>query len=214
MAENLTKGRIKVIIFYINTDVRITFMTLKSEKYIAVIDTETNFDDEVISIGIVVADSISYIPEDKLYLIITPACNKPAMFGDVLEHSRAYVDAVLTRKKALERIDDFLQHYGINALFAYNANFDKSHLPELKYYWYDIMRLAAYRQYNCKIPANRECCKTGRMKCGYSAENIYRMLSGDRRYAEVHNALTDAEDELEIMKLMGHRIETYDIANI
>jgi hypothetical protein len=35
--------------------------------------------------------------------------------------------------------------------------FDKRHLPELGgYAWYDIMKLAAYRQYNPKIPASME----------------------------------------------------------
>ena len=36
--------------------------------------------------------------------------------------------------------------------FAYNACFDRNHLPELRDFdWYNIMHLAAYHQYNAKI---------------------------------------------------------------
>lgn len=190
-------------------------MDLQNQKYIAVIDTETNLFDEVISIGIVVADSASFLPVDKLYLILDPEYKKPAMYSFVLEHERANIDAVLSRRNAIKKTSEFLNKYCVESLFAYNAGFDKGHLPELhNFNWYDIMRLAAYKQYNKKIPCSCECYRTGRMKCGYRAEDIYRMLSGNRRYCEVHNAVTDAEDELEIMRLLGHGIETYKIAEI
>ncbi len=190
-------------------------MNSNNKNNIAVIDTETNFFDEVISIGIVIADSATYLPIDKLYLILDPEYKKPAMFSFVLTHERAVVDAVLSRKAAIAKIIDFLNNYEVSSLFAYNAGFDKGHLPELQQFnWFDILRIAAYRQFNPKIPCHCECYKTGRMKCGYSAENIYQMLSGNRQYCEVHNALTDAEDELEIMRLLGHDFETYKIAKI
>ena len=191
------------------------FMSLENCSYFAVIDTETNFDDEVISIGIVIADSCSFMPEDRLYLIIEPECRKPAVFSSVLQHRRAPVDAVVTRETALEMVRDFLSSYDVDNLFAYNARFDKSHLPELAFYnWYDIMRLAAYKQYNRSIPDTCELCKTGKMKYGYGAEEIYKMLSSDRYYSEIHNALTDAEDELDIMRLLGCGLETFEISEI
>ena len=78
-------------------------------------------------------------------------------------------------------------------LFAYNASFDKNHLPEYsKYQWYDIMRLASYRQYNKAIPDSADCYKTGKMKRGYGVESILQMLSGNKGYSETHNALLDA----------------------
>lgn len=188
-------------------------MNLYNRKYIGVIDTETNYFDEVISIGVVVADSVSFLPVDKLYLIIDPEYRKPAMFSFVLEHDRACIDGVLSRKNAIGKIIEFLNRYEVDSLFAYNANFDKSHLPEMRSFkWYDIMRIAAYRQYNKKIPVYCECYKTGKMKCGYRAEDIYQMLSGDRCYCEIHNAVTDAEDELEIMRLLEQKIDVYEIA--
>ncbi len=100
-------------------------------------------------------------------------------------------------------------------LFAYNASFDRNHLPEYRdYEWYDIMRLAAYRQYNKAIPDCADCYKTGRMKHGYGVENILRMLSNNSRYKETHNAVFDAEDELQIMQLLGRALSEYEIAAV
>lgn len=100
-------------------------------------------------------------------------------------------------------------------LFAYNASFDKRHLPEYsEYEWYDIMRLAAYRQYNHAIPNSADCYQTGKLKRGYGVEEILKLLTKNRRYSETHNAVLDAEDELKIMQLLGHRIEEYKIARI
>lgn len=76
------------------------------------------------------------------------------------------------------------------------------------YIWHDIMRIAAYRQYNPMIPTSAECCKTGRLKRGYGVENIMRMI-GNKDYIETHNALLDARDELEIMRLLGHPSDIY-----
>lgn len=94
-------------------------------------------------------------------------------------------------------------------------SFDKNLLNELESYrWFDIMKIAAYRQYNDKIPASIECCKTGRMKQNYGVEPMMQLLSGNRRYTEVHNALYDAADELEIMWLLGKTLEEYTVAKI
>jgi len=104
----------------------------------------------------------------------------------------------------------WLKSHGVRRLYAYNAAFDRNHLPELRdFYWYDIMRLAAYRQFNPCIPGDAECFSTGRMKRGYGVEPMLRLLSGRWSYYETHNALHDAMDELEIMRLLGYRIEDY-----
>ena len=76
------------------------------------------------------------------------------------------------------------------------------------------MRLAAYRQYNTKIPAEVECYGTGRMKRGYGVESILRMIGEDKQYKETHNAYFDALDELKIVQLLGYNMETYDNAII
>lgn len=184
------------------------------EEIFAVVDTETNWNDEVMSIGVVVADSVSKAAMDSRYYIIDPEYRVGGMFASELRLDNEGV-AVTDRERALLEIRIWLDTYRVRKLFAYNASFDRNHLPEYAdYEWYDIMRLAAYRQYNKGIPDDVDCCKTGRLKYGYGVESILRMLSGDKRYEETHNAVLDAEDELQIMQLLGYGLGAYDIALI
>ena len=116
---------------------------------------------------------------------------------------------------AMKKFKEAFEKYGVKDLFAYNASFDKNLLSELaSYRWFDIMKIAAYRQYNDKIPASIECCKTGKMKRNYGVEPMMQLLSGNHRYTEVHNALYDATDELEIMRMLGKTLEEYIVAEI
>ena len=83
-------------------------------------------------------------------------------------------------------------------------------MPELSCLeWYDIMRLAAYIQYNPMIPHGAPLFRTGRLKQGYGVEPMLRILRQDWTYFETHNALLDAVDELEIMRRLGHTPEKY-----
>lgn len=183
----------------------------KMEK-LAVIDTETNWNDEVMSIGIVIADAKTKEKIASQYYIIDPEYRVGGMFSSELRAGKKEA-RVTDRKQALGEIKRWMDSYQVKKLFAYNASFDKKHLPEYSgYQWYDIMRLAAYRQYNKAIPTSAECFKTGRLKRGYGVEDILKMLSRNNRYHEKHNAVLDAEDELEIMRLLGHDISVYDIA--
>ena len=180
----------------------------------AVIDTETNWNDEVMSIGIVIADGGTKEKIAAKYYIIDPEYRVGGMFSSELRTTEK--EAHITgRKQALGELKRWMDSYRVQKLFAYNASFDKKHLPEYsEYQWYDIMRLAAYRQYNKAIPDSAECCKTGRLKRGYGVEDILQMLSRNNRYRETHNAVTDAEDELKIMRMLGYELSVYDIALI
>lgn len=192
----------------------VTIKIKGAAEKIAVIDTETNWNDAVMSIGIVIADSGTREKIDSLYYIIDPEYRVGGMYSDELRPDEKGV-RITDRKQALEEIRCWLDTYHVRKLFAYNASFDKRHLPEYAaYQWYDIMRLAAYRQYNKAIPLSADCCKTGRMKCGYGVENILKLLGRDEKYSETHNAVLDAEDELRIMRLLGYEIGVYDIALI
>ncbi len=180
----------------------------------AVIDTETNWEDEVMSIGIVVADVETKKEIDSVYYIIDSEYRVGGMYSNKLQFAQKKA-CVTNRRQALKEVKEWLNTYGVRKLFAYNACFDKKHLPEyLEYEWYDIMHLAAYRQYNRAIPDSADCCKTGRLKCGYGVENVLRMLSKNKCYSETHNALLDALDELKIMRLLGCEIREYDTALI
>lgn len=182
-------------------------------KRFAVIDTETTWGDEVMSVGAAVADFEGDKPfelVDKKYYVLTPFKDLGGMYTYALYAGGIKPDFEGTKEQAMKLLGEFFADCKVSAVFAYNAVFDYRHLPELKEFeWYDIMKLAAYRQYNKKIPKEAECFGTGRLKRGYGVESIYRMLSGERGYCELHNALTDAVDELEVMRMLGLGFEAY-----
>ncbi len=181
----------------------------------AVIDTETTWGDDVMSIGIVTADTKDLRLLDRRYYILTPFKNYGGMYTYALYAENIRPDLEAGREVIMPELINFLRRNKITSIFAYNALFDYGHLPELNFLdWFDIMKIAAYRQYNTKIPEDADCYKTGRLKRGYGVESIYRMLSGDKSYQELHNALTDAKDELKIMKLLRLEFETYKSAQI
>jgi len=178
--------------------------------YFAVIDTETNWADQVMSVGTVIAEAGSFRPVAAKYHILPACCEIGGMYSDALFLKTPVKPICCTRKEAMGELLNWFARYGITDIYAYNARFDKTHLPELgALQWHDIMRLAAYRQHNPMIPATADLCSTGRLKRGYGVEPMLRLLSGNRHYRETHNALFDALDELEIMRLLGHDLQDY-----
>ena len=183
--------------------------------HFAVIDTETNWYDEVMSIGVVIAEADTFEIIDSRYYIIDPEYMRGGIYSAELMLTPKKMNVVKSRAKVIKDIDPWLKKHSVDGLYAYNATFDKRHLCELSNYnWFDIMQVAAYRQYNDKIPSNAECCKTGRLKCDYGVEPMMRLLSGNKKYFETHNALLDARDELEIMRLIGRHASRYGCAKI
>lgn len=176
----------------------------------AVIDTETNWHDQVMSIGTVIVEADSFRPIEALYHVLIPEYLVGGMFSGSLFADTPYDPILCSRERAIPELRALLQRHGIEAIFAYNACFDRNHLPELRdFCWYDIMRMAAYKQFNHCIPLDAECCASGRLKRGYGVEPMLQLLSGQKSYRESHNALTDALDELKIMELLGHKSEEY-----
>lgn len=189
--------------------------TKPSSSVIAVIDTETNWHDEVMSIGIALADAKTFKCLELRYYILEPEIFVGGMFDSVLYIAKDATQLKGDRKKVMKDIAKYLKEKGAASIFAYNARFDYGHMPELSDFdWFDIMRLAAYKQYNKSISATAECCKTGRLKRGYGVEEILRMLGHGTNYCETHNAVRDAEDELKIMELMGQPLEAYECARL
>lgn len=178
--------------------------------YFAVIDTETNWNDQVMSIGTIIADSDTFTMVSARYHILTPEYRVGGMFSSTLFDESRLRPIVCSRKKAIGDLLALFEKYDVDAIFSYNAKFDRTHLPELRAMdWYDIMRLAAYRQYNSALPPYAEYCSTGRLKRGFGVEPMLRLLSGDTYYHETHNAIYDAIDELQIMRLLGHPLTAY-----
>ena len=178
--------------------------------YFAVIDTETNWADQVMSIGTVIANTDTLEAMDAKYHVLPLECQVGGMYESTLFIPTPVKPILCTREDALQALRKWFQAFGVRSVFAYNACFDRNHLPELRDFdWYDIMRLAAYRQHNPKIPAHAECCTTGRLKRGYGVEAMLQLLSDHCAYRESHNAFFDALDELEIMRLLGHPLTAY-----
>ena len=176
----------------------------------AVIDTETNWADQVMSIGTVIADAETFEHIEAKYHILPIECQIGGMYYDTLFLETPVQPILCTRAEAMADLRGWFRQHNVRSIFAYNACFDRNHLPELRDFgWYDIMRLAAYRQHNPKIPATADLCSTGRLKRGYGVEAMLRLLAGDRTYEESHNAFFDALDELEIMRLLGHPLDDY-----
>lgn len=181
---------------------------------IAVIDTETNWHDEVMSVGVVLGDAKTYKCIDRRYYVFEPECMVGGMFSNVM-YIKGTEPITGSRDEALADLGQYLMDNGVEKIMAYNARFDLTHLPELAgFEWYDIMRIAAYKQFNRSIPDSLPCCKTGRLKSNYGVEAIMRMLAGDVTYREVHNALMDAVDELKIVELLGQELDIYDCARV
>lgn len=179
------------------------------EKFV-VIDTETTWTDDVMSIGVVLADSVTMLPLESRYYILDPEYREGGMYSDALMRRDIGKPIICSRAEALNNIINWCKNNCVSKIFAYNAIFDRSHLPELSgMNWFDIMKLAAYIQYNHKIPYTASLCSTGRLKSGYGVQAIMRLLTGDDNYFETHNALKDSLDELKIMLLLGHHIEKY-----
>lgn len=176
----------------------------------AVIDTETNWADQVMSIGTVIADADTFMVCEAKYHILPIECQIGGMYENTLFIETPVQPLLCTRAEAIHDLCTWFLQHDVRSIFAYNACFDRNHLPELRDLdWHDIMRLAAYRQSNSHIPANADCYSTGRLKRGYGVEAMLRLLSENHTYHESHNAFHDAIDELEIMRLLGHAPATY-----
>ncbi len=106
-----------------------------SSQLITVIDTETNWHDEVMSIGVALADADSFKCVDTRYYIIDPEYRIGGIYSNVLHYNNSEEigngEIVCSRSEALNDIVQFLENNNISKIFAYNAKFDYSHLREL-----------------------------------------------------------------------------------
>lgn len=182
---------------------------------VAIIDTETTWKDEVMSIGVIVSDLTSEGLRmgrgewKAIYYVIDPAYRKGGMFSDRL-FLNGLKPATCSLNAAVTGIKAALEKEGVQAIFAYNAGFDKRQLPALgTFAWYDVIKVAAYRQHNPAIDeAGIPCSASGRMKNGYGLEQMMRLM-GCADYKETHNAYMDARDLACLMKRLGRGMEAY-----
>ena len=87
----------------------------------AVIDTETNWVDQVMSIGVVIADAESFRPLDAKYYILPEPCAIGGMYENTLYLKTPVNPIQCTRQEALTDMKSWLKAAGVTSLFAYNA---------------------------------------------------------------------------------------------
>lgn len=108
-------------------------------KRFAVIDTETNWNDEVMSIGVLIANSRNFTRADSRYYILPKEEKVGGMYSRAM---RKTTHEILTghRCDVVGDLRSVLDSNGVDDLLAYNASFDKRHLPELSdFSWRDIL---------------------------------------------------------------------------
>ena len=100
----------------------------------AVIDTETNWADQVMSIGTVIADTDSFKTIDAKYHILPIECQVGGMYESTLYIDTPVKPILCTRSEAIADLKNWFRQHNVQAIFAYNACFDRNHLPELRSY--------------------------------------------------------------------------------
>lgn len=191
-----------------------------------VLDTETTWNDPrrlkfgnkyadtVFSIGAIVVDAANFKAIHALYYILTPESMENGMYSHELEIAPRIITKKCTRKQCLSELESILTKYHVHDIFAYNAGFDFQHLPELiNYSWHDIMRKAAYKQFNpwLHIFSEEDFFSTGLLRRGRGVESICSLLKEDEYFSETHCAIFDALDELFIMKKLNYNIQDYPV---
>lgn len=175
------------------------------EQNFAVIDIETNHLRNVISIGVVIGNSIDFSVIDQNYWVIENNLKDYGMFNDRIAISSPHyaMNYVEVYEQAIEKLIEFLNSYNVKDWFSY-TKFDYNILTELRknFNYYDISIIAKNIHFNDSLSKNADTNVDGSLRKGYGVEQIYRQLSRDRNYQEEHNALLDAIDELKIMRML------------
>lgn len=165
-------------------------------SYIAIIDTETGDtiyqNDTLVSFGII---------------ILNPMLQVVQTFYSKVKNNASYImyekglymgtdTPVCTTNKAIDIIHQFLKHYRIQQLMAYNAPFDRNVLQRnglsRQVDWFDLMPPARNIQTNRHITPDMKLFSTGNLRKGYSVD---KMLKYVLNVSETHNAMVDALDE-------------------
>ena len=182
------------------------------QKFFAVIDTETNWNQEIMSIGIAIINARNFYQIDEQYFVLEQESKVGGMFSDALLECEAYITS---RSEAIRQINQMFAYYGISSIFVYNTSSVKESLEELSWCtWYDIVKVAAYKQHNPLIPQSTPTFKTGRMKKGYGLADMMRLLTGNETYHDTHNAIMEARDAANIMQMLHHEIAYYQCAKL
>lgn len=115
---------------------------MENTEIFVVMDTETNWCNEVMSIGVAIANCETFELIDTRYYILNPEYLIGGMFSAVLQINGNPPAIECNRREAVCDLKKWLDKYNVQSVFAYNAFFDYSHLEELAgFNWYDIIKL-------------------------------------------------------------------------
>ncbi len=180
---------------------------------IAIISVKTNSMGHAIAIGVAVIDANQWQLQQAQYYIISDELLCYYTYDNIYL-SHVYKSYFGKLGDVENHIRKTLTKYQITNIYAYNAQFVCKTCPGLHmYYWYDIMKIAAYKQYNSYLPSNIDYLDNGRIKYKYNIPHIMEYLNISY-FRYVDHALYDVLDELRIMKTLNININTYDIAHV
>lgn len=175
-------------------------------------------------VGFAVIDTHGNIYETFDFVNADIYCNEPelmesAYYADKLPQYEAEIEAgirTLATSRTIRKIMlDAIERYHIKEVVAHNARFDCDTLnnavrwdtkSKYRYWfpfgmveWWDSMKMA--RSVICKMPTYKKFCKEvlGLDRVSASAENLYRFISGNPNFKEVHTGLEDVYIEAEIV---------------
>lgn len=89
------------------------------EKF-AVIDTETNWADQVMSIGTVIADTDTFEAIKSKYHILPIECQVGGMYESTLFIETSAQPLLCTRAEAISDLRAWFQQHGVHSIFTYS----------------------------------------------------------------------------------------------
>ncbi len=204
---------------------------------VAVIDVETTWRNEVMSIGAVIVDTQDkYRILEVAYWLVSPFCYQPAMFSGAIDLSLAKGRSFFYQKgvrildlvtetedsfeNCIEGLQKFLDRYDVSSCFAYNGHFDKRHLLDLDgVSWFDLVVPFTSLDLNPFLSSQvfPDYCLGGgkaglRLVRDFSFSDIMRHIPGCKRnYHETHNGCIDAFDEAMAMQLINLPRDEYRV---
>ena len=181
---------------------------------IAILDAKTNFIDNIISIGVSIVNAKTFEVKTAEYFLIPEELIVDGLNNNNVNIHHIYKTYFGAQKDVENHIRKLLNQYGITNIYTFNGKFIYKQLTGLQnYHWYDIIKVAAHKQYNYKLPDNLMFNDQGRLLYKCNIKDLMEILTKTYFYYTNH-ALYDTLDIARIMKIVDLNINVYDCAKI
>lgn len=192
---------------------------MTKRKQILIVDVETNHQQKVFDIGLLVGDLYGNITEMKQFIIeeIFPEqlfWEKKRPDYLAVMNDESYPAKMVSVEKAFEEIEILIEKYNIKTMYAYNAAFDSRTINNLAeefkvdnplknleidclWFWsaQTIFQQKAFKKWADK---NYQYTMTEKGNYKTSAEIAYAFMKNEPQFEEVHRGLEDCLIEYEI----------------